>query len=262
MRILFLGDIIGRPGRRTVERLLPELVEEHRVDFVIANGENAASGLGLTEKIAEELLDLGIDVITSGNHIWQQKEALAFLPRMPMVLRPANYPPAAPGAGWGVYRAHNGEDIAVINLQGRVFMDPMDDPFRAADAILGELPRVAAIVVDFHAEATSEKGALGRYLDGRVTAVIGTHTHVQTADEGLLPQGTAFISDAGMTGPSESVIGGIPEVMLQRFLTGIRAKFEVPRGGPCILAGVVVESAPQSGAARSIQRLLEPLVAE
>jgi metallophosphoesterase (TIGR00282 family) len=262
MRILLIGDIIGRPGRRTVERLLPDLVEEHRVDFVIANGENAAAGLGLTEKIAEELLGLGIDVLTSGNHIWQQKEALAFLPRMPQVLRPANYPPAAPGAGWGVYRAHNGQDIAVINLQGRVFMDPLDDPFRRADAILRELPTVAAIVVDFHAEATSEKGALGRYLDGRVTAVIGTHTHVQTADECLLPQGTAFLSDAGMTGPSESVIGGIPEVMLQRFLTGIRAKFEVPPGGPCILAGVVVESGPQSGAAQSIQRILEPLAAQ
>jgi metallophosphoesterase (TIGR00282 family) len=259
MRILFLGDLIGRPGRRTVAALLPDLVDEHRIDFVIANGENAASGLGLTEKIANELLDLGIDVLTSGNHIWQQKEALAFLPRLPQVLRPANYPPAAPGMGWGVYRAHNGEDIAVLNLQGRVFMDPMDCPFRGADAILAELPTVAAIVVDFHAEATSEKAALARYLDGRVTAVIGTHTHVQTADETLLAGGTAFLSDVGMTGPSDSIIGGIPEMMLQRFLTGIRAKFEVPKGGPCILAGVVVESGAQSGMARSIQRILEPL---
>lgn len=262
MRILFLGDIIGRPGRRTVAALLPDLLAEHRIDFTIANGENAAAGLGLTEKIAHELLDLGIDVLTSGNHIWQQKEARDFLPRLPQVLRPANYPPAAPGAGWGVYRARNGEELAVVNLQGRVFMDPMDCPFRGGDAVLAALPPVAAIVVDFHAEATSEKAALARYLDGRVTAVLGTHTHVQTADETILPGGTAFLSDVGMTGPSDSVIGGIPEVMLQRFLTGIRAKFEVPRGGACILSAVVIESLPHSHTARSIQRILIPLDSE
>lgn len=262
MRILFLGDIIGRPGRRAVATLLPDLLAEHRVDFVIANGENAAAGLGLTEKTAVELLNLGIDVLTSGNHIWQHKEARDFLPRRRQVLRPANYPPTAPGYGWGVYRARNGEELAVINLQGRVFMDPMDCPFRSGDAVLAELPPVAAIVVDFHAEATSEKVALARYLDGRVTAVLGTHTHVQTADETILAGGTAFVSDVGMTGPSDSVIGGIPEVMLQRFLTGIRVKFEVPRGGACILSAVVIESAPHSHTARSIQRILIPLDSE
>ena len=262
MRILFLGDLIGRPGRRTVAALLPDLLDEYRADFVIANGENAAAGLGLTERIAHELLDLGIDVLTSGNHIWQQKEALTFLPHLPQVLRPANYPPTAPGYGWGVYQAHNGEDLAVLNLQGRVFMDPMDCPFRGADAILAELRTVAATVVDFHAEATSEKAALAHYLDGRVTAVIGTHTHVQTADETILPGGTAFLSDVGMTGPSDSIIGGIPEIMLQRFLTGIRAKFEVPKRGPCILSAVMIESAPNKGTACSIQRILAPLTSE
>jgi metallophosphoesterase (TIGR00282 family) len=262
LRILFLGDIIGRPGRRTVAALLPDLQEEHRIDFTVANAENAAAGLGLTEKIAHELLDLGIDVLTSGNHIWKQKEALTFLPRLPQVLRPANYPPAAPGCGWGVFSAHNGEDLAVINLQGRVFMEPMDCPFRGADALLAELPTVSAILVDFHAEATSEKAALGRYLDGRVTAVVGTHTHVQTADQTILPGGTAFISDVGMTGPSDSVIGIVPETSLQRFLTGIPAKFEVPKRGPCILSAVVIESAAQKYTARSIQRILEPLDSE
>ena len=163
MRILFIGDIVGRPGRRCVATLLPDLLDEYRIDFTIANGENAASGLGLTEKLAHELLDMGIDVLTSGNHIWQQKEALTFLPNVPQVLRPANYPPAAPGCGCGVFGARNGEDIAVINLQGRVFMDPMDCPFRGADALLADLPSVAATIVDFHAEATSEKGALARY---------------------------------------------------------------------------------------------------
>jgi metallophosphoesterase (TIGR00282 family) len=262
MRILFLGDLIGSPGRRTTAALLPDLIAQYRADFVIANGENAAAGLGLTEKVAQELLDLGIDVLTSGNHIWQHKEALGFLPRMPRVLRPANYPPAAPGAGWGVFRARNGEDVAVLNLQGRVFMDPMDCPFRVADSLLAELPPVAATVVDFHAEATSEKAALAHYLDGRVTAVLGTHTHVQTADETILAGGTAFQSDVGMTGPADSIIGGIPEVMLQRFLTGIRAKFEVPKRGPCILSAVMVESAPNQVTARSIQRILVPLASE
>ena len=262
MRILFLGDIVGRPGRRCAATLLPDLLDEYRADFVIANAENAAAGLGLTEKIARELLDMGIDVLTSGNHIWHQKEALDFLTRLPEVLRPANYPPAAPGHGWGVYRAHNGQDVAVVNLQGRVFMDPMDCPFRGADAILAELPTVAATVVDFHAEATSEKAALGRYLDGRVTAVIGTHTHVQTADETILAGGTAFLSDVGMTGPSDSVIGVITEISVRRFVTGIPAKFEVPKRGPCILSAVMIESGPNEGSARAIQRILEPLSSE
>ncbi len=262
MRILFLGDIVGRPGRRCVAALLPDLLEEYRVDFAIANAENAAAGLGLTEKIARELLDMGLDVLTSGNHIWHQKEALQFLPRLPEVLRPANYPPAAPGYGWGVYRAHNGEDVAVVNLQGRIFMDPMDCPFRGADAILSELPTVAATVVDFHAEATSEKAALARYLDGRVTAVIGTHTHVQTADETILAGGTAFLSDVGMTGPSDSVIGVIPETSVARFVTGIPAKFEVPKRGPCILSAVMIESGPNGGTAHAIQRIIKRLSSE
>jgi hypothetical protein len=262
VNILLIGDIVGRPGRRAVEGLLQDLQDRHRVDFTIVNAENAAAGLGLTEKIAHQLLDAGVDCITSGNHIWAQKEAQDFLPRIPRLLRPANYPPGAPGAGWGVYKSHTGQDVAVLNLLGRVFMDPLDCPFRGADAILAELPRVAAIVVDFHAEATSEKIAFGRYLDGRVTAVIGTHTHVQTADETVFPGGTAFLCDVGMTGPTNSVIGVLPEVSVQRFVSGLPARFQVPSRGPCVLSAVVIESDDKTGLARSINRLQEHLNSE
>ncbi|NLO73038.1 MAG: TIGR00282 family metallophosphoesterase [candidate division WS1 bacterium] len=255
MRILFIGDIVGRPGRETVASLLPDLRAEHDPDFVIANGENAAAGLGLTEKTAGFLFDYGIDCLTSGNHIWAQKEALDYLSREPRVLRPANYPPGTPGAGFGVYSTGSGQRLAVINLMGRVFMDPMDDPFRTADQVLKELGEVDAILVDFHAEATSEKAALGRYLDGRVTAVIGTHTHVPTADETVFPGGTAFITDAGMVGPEESIIGVEIPISLHRFLTGIPMRFQVPNRGPCIFSAVMIESTRPQGLAESIRRL-------
>lgn len=261
MRILLIGDIVGRPGRRAVAALLPGLLAEHRIDFAIANAENAAAGLGLTEKTARELLDLGLDCLTSGNHIWAQKEAKDFLPRMPRVLRPANYPPGAPGSGWGVFTAPAGQ-IAVLNLEGRIFMDPLDCPFRGADVLLAALPPVSTIIVDFHAEATSEKMAFARYLDGRVCAVVGTHTHVQTADETILPGGTAFLSDVGMTGPVDSVIGIEPEVSVGRFLSGLPARFKVPRRGPCILSAVVIESDPNTGLARGIYRIQETLASD
>lgn len=255
MNLMLIGDIMGRPGREAVSALLPELIAEHNVDFTIANGENAAAGLGITEKTAHALFEAGIDCLTSGNHIWAQKEALGLLEREPRLLRPANYPPGAPGHGLGVYTSHRGDRVAVLNLLGRVFMDPMDSPFEVADRALETLGDVDAIIVDFHAEATSEKVALGRYLDGRVTAVIGTHTHVMTADETVLPQGTAYLTDAGMTGPVESVIGIAVDISLHRFLTGMPARFEVPKRGPCILSAVVIESECKSHLARSISRI-------
>jgi len=261
MKILLLGDIIGRVGRRAVADLLPELIEAHQIDFTIANGENAAAGLGLTKKTGQFLFDCGIDCLTSGNHIWAQREILEYLPQEPRLLRPANYPEGAPGHGGQVFTCGE-HQIAVINLLGRVFMEAVDCPFQKADRLLESLPLVAATVVDFHAEATSEKQAMGRYLDGRVTAVIGTHTHVQTADETVLPGGTAYLTDAGMTGPADSVIGIKPEIALRRFLTALPARFEVPRRGPCILSGVVIECNEQTGLAKSIYRLQELLPAK
>lgn len=257
MKILLLGDIVGRVGRRAVADRLSELTRTHQIDFTIANGENAAAGLGLTEKTGQFLFDCGIDCLTSGNHIWAQREVREYLPREPRVLRPANYPEGAPGHGCHVFSYGSGDQIAVINLLGRVFMDAVDCPFRKADHLLASLPPVAATIVDFHAEATSEKQALGRYLDGRVTAVIGTHTHVQTADEIVLPGGTAYLTDAGMTGPADSVIGIKPEIAVQRFLTALPTRFEVSRRGACILSGVVIECNRQTGLAKSIYRLQE-----
>jgi metallophosphoesterase (TIGR00282 family) len=255
VNILLIGDIIGRPGREAVAALLPELIAEHDIDFTIANGENAAAGLGITEKTAGFLFECGIDCLTSGNHIWAQKEALGFLDREPRLLRPANYPPGVPGQGLGVYTTHRGDRVAVVNLLGRVFMEPMDSPFACADAVLAAQTEPVVTIVDFHAEATSEKQALGRYLDGRVTAVIGTHNHVTTADERILPGGTAYLTDVGMTGPLESVIGVEIEVSLHRFLTGIPARFQVPSRGPCIFSAVMIECDLQNRLARTIQRL-------
>ena len=256
MRILFIGDIVGRPGRQATAALLPRLLSEQGPDLIIANAENAAAGLGITEKTADFLFDCGVDVLTTGNHVWAQREALPYVSREPRLLRPANYPPGAPGHGWYVATTAGGEQVAVVNLLGRVFMDPVDCPFRVADALLREaLPPGVPVIVDFHAEATSEKQALGRYLDGRVAAVLGTHTHVQTADPVILPGGTAYLSDVGMTGPTESVIGVVTEVSVRRFLTGLPARFEVPRGGPCILSAAVVEYNPQLGRAQDLQRL-------
>ena len=233
---------------------LPDLASHHAVDLVIANGENAAAGFGITPPLVEEFLALGIDVLTTGNHIWDRKEILEFFPQEPRLLRPANYP-AGPGRGVYVGVTKTGIEYAVLNLQGRVFMANTDCPFRAADQELGKLPASSKIrIVDIHAEATSEKLAMGWYLDGRVTAVVGTHTHVPTADERVLPNGTAYITDVGMTGPYDSVIGVTKEKILQRFLTQMPARFDAAEKDPRLLA-VLIQADPETGRALSIERI-------
>ena len=254
MKILFIGDIVGKPGRLAVRELLPGIVEERRVDFVVANCENAAAGFGVTAEIIEELLGYGIDVLTSGNHIWDKKEIMAFVDDCERLLRPANYPEGAPGRGSAVVPSRGGVSVAVVNLAGRVFMNPLDCPFRAAEKEIEALRKKArTIVVDIHAEATSEKIAMGWYLDGRVTAVLGTHTHVQTADERILTEGTAYVTDAGMTGPFDSVIGIKKESILQRFLLQVPNKFDVAKGD-IRLQGAIVEASPE-GRALHVERL-------
>jgi 2',3'-cyclic-nucleotide 2'-phosphodiesterase len=231
MRVLFIGDIVGSPGREIVRERLADIVRQQAIDLVIANGENAASGFGITPRLTDELLHMGIDVLTGGNHSWDRKEILDYMPHEPRLLRPANFPEGSPGQGTFVGTARNGMKYAVLNLQGRVFLSPIDDPFRKADGQLAALPNdVAFVLVDMHAETTSEKLAMGWYLDGRVTAVVGTHTHVVTADEHVLPQGTAFICDVGMTGPHGGVIGMAREGIIKRFLDGLPARFEVASG--------------------------------
>jgi metallophosphoesterase (TIGR00282 family) len=257
LKILFVGDIIGRPGRQLIRDLLPRLVDQHMIDLVIANGENAAAGFGLTPDVVSELFDLGVDVLTTGNHVWDKRDGLVCLDQEPALLRPANYPEGAPGRGVGVYETAAGLSVAVVNLEGRVFMNGLDCPFRKADAILDELGADQRIVfVDFHAEATSEKGALGAYLDGRVSAVVGTHTHVQTADERVMPGGTAFISDVGMSGARDSVIGIRKELSVQRFLTQMPVRYEIAKKDP-VLCGVVVSIDESTGRARQIERVME-----
>jgi 2',3'-cyclic-nucleotide 2'-phosphodiesterase len=231
MRILFVGDIVGSPGRQIVHDRLADIVSQRQIDLVIANGENAASGFGITPRLADELLGMGIDVLTGGNHSWDRKEILDYMPHQPRLLRPGNFPEGTPGFGSFTGRGKNGVKYAVLNLQGRVFLTPIDDPFRKADAELAQLPAdVAFVLVDIHAETTSEKIAMGWYLDGRVTAVVGTHTHVTTADERVLPRGTAYITDVGMTGPHGGVIGMDREAIIKRFLDGLPARFEVASG--------------------------------
>lgn len=250
MLILAIGDIIGKPGRQAVKELLPDLREQYGLDLVIANAENTAGGLGLTSNIAHELLDAGVDVLTSGNHIWAEKEIIPYLDSDMPVLRPLNYPPGVPGRGYMV----KGKAM-VVNLIGRTFIGNFDCPFRAMDQLLAELehkPRV--IVVDFHAEATSEKMALGRYLDGRVSAVLGTHTHVGTIDAQLLPKGTAYVTDIGMTGPINSVIGDDTESVLQRFLTAIPHRLSVGKG-KTMLNAILVRVDDKTGKSVSIERL-------
>ena len=229
MNILFIGDIVGAPGRRAVEELLPRTVDRYCIDLVVANGENASGGLGITPQVADFLLNQGVDVLTSGNHIWKHKEILPYLEDTDRLLRPANYPPeTTPGRGLAVVETAAGEPVAIINLEGRVFMSAIECPFRTVDRLLESLsPEVKVILVDMHAEATSEKQAMGWHLDGRVSAVVGTHTHVQTADERILPGGTGYISDAGMTGPVDSVIGMKREIILERFLTQRPQPFRV-----------------------------------
>lgn len=255
MRILFVGDVHGKPGRRAVARRVPALRRELGVDFVVANAENSAGGVGLTAKTAAELFEAGVDVLTGGNHTWAKREVYELLDSDPRLVRPANYPPGVPGHGSTVLR-RGGLALAVLNLQGRVFMDPLDDPFRVAQAEVERLrQQTPFVLVDFHAEATSEKMAMGYYLDGRVTAVVGTHTHVQTADERVLPGGTAYITDVGMTGPRDGVIGVDREAILQRFLTQLPARFEVA-AGPVQFNAVLVE-ADGDGRATAIRRIHE-----
>ena len=260
MNILFIGDIFGRAGRTIVKERLPELVKQHSVDLVIANGENAAAGFGITPALADELFELGIDVMTTGNHIWDKREIIEYFqmaegnPHSPArrLLRPANFPEGMPG--WGLYEGRkNGVAYAVVNLQGRVFMGSSDDPFRYADRLLEQI-KAKIVWVDFHAEATSEKIAFGWYLDGRVTAVVGTHTHVPTADETVLPNGTAYITDVGMTGPHDSVIGMEKQAMLRRFLDGLPARFEVGEGDVRLNA-VLLDADEDTGLAHSISRV-------
>ncbi len=255
MRILFIGDIVGRPGRELVRRGLAGLVERHQADLVIANVENAAAGFGVTREIGDQLLDWGVDVMTSGNHVWDKKEALDYIGTEPRLIRPANYPAGVPGRGSYVARTKAGVSVGVVNLMGRVFMISIDDPFAVALRAIETLrERTRIIFVDFHAEATSEKVAMGWHLNGRVTAVVGTHTHVQTADERILPKGTAYLTDVGMTGPHDSVIGVEIEAALGRFLTALPARFETASGNPRLNAAIV-EADEQTGLARNIQRL-------
>jgi 2',3'-cyclic-nucleotide 2'-phosphodiesterase len=253
LRILFVADVVGHPGRDAVKALLPGLKEELSPDLVILNGENAAGGFGLTAKIAAELKTAGADVITSGNHVFAQKEFVGELPGLDRVLRPANYPPAAPGKGWWVVQAA-GNDVLVMNLMGRIFLDNLDDPFRAADAILADHPDVKVVFCDMHAEATSEKTAMGWYLDGRASAVVGTHTHIPTADARLLPGGTAYVTDVGMVGPRDGCIGMDKDVVIQRFQTGVPNRFVVA-SGTVTFNSVLVTINPSSGRATSIQRI-------
>ncbi len=253
MNILFLGDVFGQPGRDAVVRELPALVAEHDVEFVVANGENVANGAGITSKLAQKLLAAGVDVITTGNHIWRQREVYPFLDSSDRIVRPANFPPSSPGRGLTVRTTRDGDEVAVINLMGQVFTGVGISPFRIVDALVDEAQTLSeTIVVDLHAEATSEKVAMAQYLDGRVTAVIGTHTHVQTADERVSERGTAAITDVGMCGPRDSVIGVRSEIILRRFLTELPAQFEVAEGDVRINAVVV---AVQGGRATAIERL-------
>jgi metallophosphoesterase (TIGR00282 family) len=255
MKIFFIGDIIGSPGRMAVRELLPALITKKKIDFVIANCENAAAGFGVTRKNVEELFSYRIDVLTSGNHIWNKKEVLEFIGDFEKLLRPANYPAAAPGSGSVLIPLPTGEYVGVLNLAGRIFMQPIDCPFVTAKNKIAELrEKTKIIIVDMHAEATSEKKALGWYLDGEVTAVLGTHTHVQTADETILPQGTAYISDAGMTGPFDSVIGIKKEAIIERFLTQMPNKFDLAKDD-IRMQGVIVDIDLESGKANAIERV-------
>lgn len=255
MNILFVGDIVGRPGRELIRKGLRALVDRYSLDLVVANAENSAAGFGVTKEIGDTLLEWGVDVMTSGNHIWDKKEAIDYIAGEPRLLRPANYPAGVPGRGTYVARTGDGRAVGVINVMGRVFMLNIDDPFAV---VLREIENIRhqtrVIIVDFHAEATSEKVAMGWYLDGKVTAVIGTHTHVQTADERVLPNGTAYLTDAGMTGPHDSIIGMEKEPSLARFLTGMPSKFEPATGNPR-LNGLVIEADDKTGRATGITRI-------
>ena len=256
MRILFIGDIVGEAGRRAIKEGLPRVIERFKIDFAIANCENSAGGFGITQVIAEELFSLGIDIMTSGNHIWDKKETLTYIEKEPRLLRPANYPPGVPGKGSAVVTLRSSEQkIGIINISGRIFMAPLDCPFRIAEKELNQIrEQTNIIVVDFHGEATSEKCAFALYFDGKVSAIVGTHTHVQTADERILSEGSAFITDAGMTGAINSVIGMKKDRVIKKFLTHIPYRFETAKG-PSLLSGVIIDIEPRTGKAKAIQRL-------
>jgi 2',3'-cyclic-nucleotide 2'-phosphodiesterase len=255
LRILFIGDIVGSPGRKIVHERLVDILEQKSIDLCIANGENAASGFGITPRLADELFASGIEVVTGGNHIWDRKEILEYFPHQPRLLRPANFPNGSPGKGLFVAQAKNGTGYAVLNLEGRTFMTPIDDPFRVATQQLATIPgKIKVIIVDMHAEATSEKQAMGWYLDGKVSAVVGTHTHVATADNRVLPKGTAYITDVGMTGPHNGVIGMDTKGVLQRFLDSLPTRFSVAEGD-VQMNTVLIEVDEASGLGQSIERL-------
>jgi metallophosphoesterase (TIGR00282 family) len=255
MRVLFIGDIIGRTGRKCISHCFPKIKEEFNIDFTIANVENAAGGFGIIPKIADELLSSGIDVLTSGNHIWNKKEIIEYIAQEKRLLRPANYPPDVPGKGTVVLNSENGYTIAVMNLCGRVFMSPLDCPFRVAEMELATLrEKTNIIILDFHAEATSEKVAMGWFLDGKISAVVGTHTHVQTNDAQILPQGTAYITDVGMTGPFDSVIGIKKEIILERFINQIPYRL-IPANSDLRLSAVLLDIDDKNGKTVSINTI-------
>lgn len=255
MKVIIIGDIVGKPGRDVLTSLLKQIKAQHEAEFVVANAENAAAGAGVIPRVGEEILAAGVDVMTSGNHIYDKKEVFKYIENESRLLRPANYAPETPGRGLWLGSTASGTPVAVINLQGRVFMPPTECPFRTADRLISEVTsRAKVIIVDHHAEATSEKWALGRYLDGRVSVVVGTHTHVQTADEQVLPGGTAYITDLGMTGPHDGIIGVESSLIMTRFLRGLPVRFETATGDP-VLHGVVVEIDERTGKAVSIERI-------
>ena len=255
MRILFLGDIVGKPGRRAVTESVPHLIATAGIDFVVANCENASGGVGVEPRAARELLAAGVDVLTSGNHIWAKRDIVDYLRDSDVLLRPTNFVAGSPGRGWTVKTSRAGVAVGVVNVIGRVFMGNYDCPFRGADAAVAALrTRTPLVFVDMHAEATSEKVAMGWHLDGRVTAVVGSHTHVQTADERVLPEGTAYLTDAGMCGPRDSIIGVKRSLVLERFLTQMPIRFEVATG-PALLQGVIIDADERTGKARTIARV-------
>ena len=259
MTLLFIADIVGQPGRRAIKELVPKLRQKYRLDLVVANGENSAGGSGITPQTAEEIFSSGVDIITCGDHLWDQKDVIQLLERESRFVRPLNYPPGTPGQGSVLFKLDGLPPVGIINLQGRTFMPPLENPFHT---VLAEVERLrqntGLILVDFHAEATSEKVAIARLLDGRVSAVIGTHTHVQTADEQIFPGGTAFLCDAGFTGPHESVIGREIEPIIKRFMTNMPQKFEVAKGR-VLLQGAILDLDERSGRATRIERVSEPL---
>ena len=255
MKVLYIGDIMGEPGRRAAARAIPRLVAQRQIDVVVGNGENVAGGFGITPELAEELFGMGLSAITTGNHAWDKKEILDYFPRERRLLRPANYPEGVPGQGSVVIETAGGEELGILQLMGRAYMPTLDCPFQTAKREMARLKkRVAAVLVDMHAEATSEKMAMGHYLDGEATAVVGTHTHVQTADEQILPRGTAYLTDIGMTGPIHGVIGVKKELAIEKFLTGMPRRFEVA-SGPTVFCAVLIELDARIGKALSIERV-------